>query len=1206
MSDTDNELIGAFIGPPGKSAYQSWLAIGNTGTEADFIASLKGDSGDGSGSDVDAKLLLKVDKVTGKALSTNDFTNAYKTKIDGLEGPMYRGTFSTFALLAAGVNNPVAGNYADVDAAGMDAARYIWDASDSKWLLSASTATPLTAAQVKSLYESNSDTNAYPNADKAKVASVATGATANSTDAALRDRSTHTGTQSISTVAGLQSAIDAKVTAVTGQGLITDAQVSKLNGIATGATANDTDANLKNRANHTGTQAIATVSGLQTALDAKVNTESGKSLITDAQSSKLAGIAAAATANQTDAYLLARANQTGVQGLETVNTLPAKLAAKISAGSFRVCVVGTSLIQQNDVATASKVSHWTRGWLSHARFAAKGLWDVPIWQDPTVRIGWEPSGTAGATRFFFGANAGVSGQTLAQIQARIPLILASLTNVDCYVFDGGTNDVGTLSKEAIHAGRVACLELLKATGRMIIVMPILARDVSSWPSGSTQRAHANWVNQQTLEYVHQNPGMLFFDWNRKWINTSNVDGAPFTGYSPDGTHFNPLGGQPVGYDFADFMKTFVQGQPLARVTSQGDVYDATNNPRGNLVANQFCLGTTGNVGTNVTGSVATGLRAEMATTSPVGTATAVASKEVRGDNRGEWQVLTITPGDADTLFYFRTNNADTTHTIPAGTWVQASMEASIGAFNGWQGVSLYLKDNATGGLIAYDMEPFEVTTGVFSKLPVAQMDGMLVTPPIKLLTGSASLRLRAEIKVASTGNGASGTGVVKLGAVELRVCADPQAQLGLVNILVETRNIGFVGDSRAFLSFTNPGGRNTYYRNVGIASAVAAATLGTTIMPTTIINGVAGETSAQINARIPAHITAMQAAGASRTFYIGTTNDRTGGQITVAQSQANVLAAIQMYNNAGISVDLISETPRGNGSSSYELSAQGKIDHKAMHDWMESLAGTNPKLTVHNWWDTWVDPASGGNYYVLPGVTEDGIHPSKIGAYLGSLVSGPKLLAETGNLPSILPTDGTLFNATTAPQGSLIANPMLTGTTGTKESGAAAITGTVPTGWVLGASNIAGLTIAASLDTVNGINYFRLDITGTGTSVNAATPPVPQQPIISLKQAVPLTNIATGDSLRSVASVITQGTNISNAGVSFLLVPAYAVKYDTEDSVPTLPYPSVNTGRRSRETPPYVHDATQTQYELRLETSLLAGTTVNATIWWGTAKTFKG
>lgn len=52
-------------------------------------------------------------------------------------------------------------------------------------------------------------------------------------------------------------------------GFMSAADKSKLDGIAAGATANDTDANLKNRANHTGTQTISTIDGLQSALDGK-------------------------------------------------------------------------------------------------------------------------------------------------------------------------------------------------------------------------------------------------------------------------------------------------------------------------------------------------------------------------------------------------------------------------------------------------------------------------------------------------------------------------------------------------------------------------------------------------------------------------------------------------------------------------------------------------------------------------------------------------------------------------------------------------------------------------------------------------------------------------------------------------------------------------------------------------------------------------
>jgi len=49
----------------------------------------------------------------------------------------------------------------------------------------------------------------------------------------------------------------------------TQARSDKLDGISAGATANDTDANLLDRANHTGTQTISTIVDLQTTLDDK-------------------------------------------------------------------------------------------------------------------------------------------------------------------------------------------------------------------------------------------------------------------------------------------------------------------------------------------------------------------------------------------------------------------------------------------------------------------------------------------------------------------------------------------------------------------------------------------------------------------------------------------------------------------------------------------------------------------------------------------------------------------------------------------------------------------------------------------------------------------------------------------------------------------------------------------------------------------------
>lgn len=59
------------------------------------------------------------------------------------------------------------------------------------------------------------------------------------------------------------------VTSVGSGAIITSAERTKLTGVATGATANDTDANLRDRATHTGTQAASTI-GSGTFADARV------------------------------------------------------------------------------------------------------------------------------------------------------------------------------------------------------------------------------------------------------------------------------------------------------------------------------------------------------------------------------------------------------------------------------------------------------------------------------------------------------------------------------------------------------------------------------------------------------------------------------------------------------------------------------------------------------------------------------------------------------------------------------------------------------------------------------------------------------------------------------------------------------------------------------------------------------------------------
>ena len=117
---------------------------------------------------VKAALANKVDKVTGKALSDENYTAAEKQKLANLEGSKYRGTFQSEAQLPSSGNGE--GSYADVDGgAGQQTVRYIWDNNDSQWVAQVGESTQLTASQVKQLYESNPDTNAFTDADEANL-----------------------------------------------------------------------------------------------------------------------------------------------------------------------------------------------------------------------------------------------------------------------------------------------------------------------------------------------------------------------------------------------------------------------------------------------------------------------------------------------------------------------------------------------------------------------------------------------------------------------------------------------------------------------------------------------------------------------------------------------------------------------------------------------------------------------------------------------------------------------------------------------------------------------------------------------------------------------------------------------------------------------------------------------------------------------------
>lgn len=186
-----------------------------------------------------------------------------------------------------------------------------------------------TGAEIKALYEAEDDTNAFDDASVAKLDWIEDGAEVNniwdadaseltgSWDTELhyhasdRNRANHTGAQEMSTISDAgalavlntvwasqiddEAVTNAKLahmvqSTIKGRAAsagtwdatdLTPTQVRAIINVADWATANDSDANLKDRANHTGTQTLATISDAWTVASLNAGTGAGNVPVLD-------------------------------------------------------------------------------------------------------------------------------------------------------------------------------------------------------------------------------------------------------------------------------------------------------------------------------------------------------------------------------------------------------------------------------------------------------------------------------------------------------------------------------------------------------------------------------------------------------------------------------------------------------------------------------------------------------------------------------------------------------------------------------------------------------------------------------------------------------------------------------------------------------------------------------------------------------------
>ena len=165
-----------------------------------------------------------------------------------------------------------------------------------------------------------------------KLAGIDAGATANQTDAYLLNRVYHTGTQLAATVSDLSSAVDTRIGVAKIEDLDEVSSTAPSVGQVLKWSGSEWAPAADNSSTSTGGGIVDSVNGISQSsvvLDTDDISEGTNKYTTAAEITKLAGIATGATANQTDAYLLDRSYHTGTQLSGTISDFTAETESVI-------------------------------------------------------------------------------------------------------------------------------------------------------------------------------------------------------------------------------------------------------------------------------------------------------------------------------------------------------------------------------------------------------------------------------------------------------------------------------------------------------------------------------------------------------------------------------------------------------------------------------------------------------------------------------------------------------------------------------------------------------------------------------------------------------------------------------------------------------------------------------------------------------------
>jgi lysophospholipase L1-like esterase len=331
------------------------------------------------------------------------------------------------------------------------------------------------------------------------------------------------------------------------------------------------------------------------------------------------------------------------------------------APKIRVGYIGDSLVQGNNLAAphgllitarANREITWTRALYPH--------FDVDTWIDLTDSF-----------RHFTGMNGGLSGDTSAQVRARMNA--PGSPDADVMIVSVGINSVtfgvGALS---IRSDLRAICEFYLQRGIKVILSNIRPVSAEFIPDGDPQLGVRSDVNAWIQEFATTTPDVMFWDVAAAYDDGS---GRPRAGYTVDGLHPSSLGSQHAAFSLVPIMRQLIRpGQPAGPDTI--DFF-----PNGRLAGNR------GTAGPGVKGQIANGFTAEML--SAGATVTVEAATHPNRETGGAIQEFSLTLHGGSSVEVFGLTGKRFDVSMLAGKWVKARCKLTLQPWDGWRALFFY-------------------------------------------------------------------------------------------------------------------------------------------------------------------------------------------------------------------------------------------------------------------------------------------------------------------------------------------------------------------------------------------------------------------------------------------------------------------------------------------------------------------------------------